>query len=289
MRKRLVKVAFLLYIVSTNSFLYAGEYSYKTIVYELPVMGEGDTLSSREETRFAQIIDRHLAIALKLFTKNKDGNGIIDEGTYAGLFSPDGSKVRLLGKGSHPSISALIRGVFIYSTAPLTWTLPHSGTYYLYLTLIENRKNSSVQYGDVICTYDISRRIMSGSILVAIATITDSDIVVNSFPEGKIYVKTVYDLIGEMKNAKHSPALENSQQRNIPQETILEMQQEIANLKFKMENSVSKEEIEIVRKRISEMDRRIKDIEEKYTYSIRELETIKKVLNLSNNQLIERE
>jgi len=82
MRKRLVKVAFLLYIVSTNSFLYAGEYSYKTIVYELPVMGEGDTLSSREETRFAQIIDRHLAIALKLFTKNKDGNGIIDEGTY---------------------------------------------------------------------------------------------------------------------------------------------------------------------------------------------------------------
>ena len=153
-------------------------YSYRTSVFQIPAFGQGDIESASENKGAADIIDRHLDIALRSVngaTNTPDANGILTEGTYTGNFVSGASTVTL------SSLDALINSVYIKNSTNVSWTgLLNNTTYYLFATLVEAALESSRRTGIWTPTIDTTITPPANSILLAKAVTTGSAITVTS-------------------------------------------------------------------------------------------------------------
>jgi len=167
--------------------------------YKLPTMIPGDVLISTEEARKSAILDNSLYAAIMM---HSGGKGVIQEGNYSATFASGDSTVYLSEAKPVPTIEALIDQVYVYATSQLSWSgLENNEKYYLYITLIETASpeysESSRQRKNVRTFKNTTGGDITGAILVATATVTESTITLDTNPTGKKYLKKLDEHIAD--------------------------------------------------------------------------------------------
>ena len=185
-------------------------YSYHSSNFLLPA-NIGDYFDPEEEKRLVDIIDRALKEVLRYQTPGKQGTGIVQEGVYSCIFVNNDSYVELSPTQSLPAVFGFIKSIPIYSSSTIKWWhLENNRTYYLYLTLVEDRTGeeelSSRRFGHVDAIASLTQINDNSYLLVAIATTTSTSISLVTNPEGKLVLYSVSDydkdLDGVIDNTK---------------------------------------------------------------------------------------
>lgn len=151
-------------------------------IYKIPYWARGERASDQSNLRISQIIENQLTGDSKLL----GDNGVLQEGTYAGVFSSGASIVTLSAVGDTPALEALVAAKYVNQTTSLQWTgLPNSSTIYLYAQTVEqniylNGQLSTLQGKVVVAVWNTSGATPTEALLLAKATTTTSGISVDS-------------------------------------------------------------------------------------------------------------
>jgi len=170
-------------------------YSYQTKRYMIPAVQYGDIVDGQEERRAANIIDNQLYGAIRTHCY---GHGIVDDGTYTGVFATNNSTVYIRENKPHPSLEGFINQAFFYSDEEQTVTgLLDNTTYYLYVEAInpteETTTWSTLQHGNFNIVAYTSEQSQETRLLIATATTTAVDITIDSVPANKIRTPRLID------------------------------------------------------------------------------------------------
>lgn len=151
-------------------------------VYKIPYWARGERASEQSNLRAAQIIENQLRASNQFF----GANGVIQEGTYTGVFSSGNSSVVLAPTASIPALEAVLAYKYVNQTDNLQWLgLPNSSTIYLYAQAVEqniyqNGEISTLQFSECVAVWNTSGSTPTQSILLAKVITTTSGMTVDS-------------------------------------------------------------------------------------------------------------